>query len=55
MGRNDYKKLTVKECRFCDYLTCRKGHKCKHYKKHIKSIKQRGKKYAFRDNEGGLI
>ena len=32
MGKHsDYKKKTSFECNWCDYRTCRKGHKCKWY------------------------
>ena len=42
MGKySDYKKVTCKECHFCDYLICRKGHKCKWYKRFVKNIKKR--------------
>ena len=37
MGRHsDYKKLTTGECHYCDWNTCRKGHKCNWYKRHVK-------------------
>ena len=39
--RSDYKKNTTKECHYCDYLTCRKGHKCKWYKKFVKMFARR--------------
>lgn len=34
----DYKKQTTAECRYCDYCTCRKGHKCKWYKRWVKKF-----------------
>lgn len=39
MGRySDYKKKVKNNpCYYCDYQTCRKGHKCKVYKKYVKS------------------
>lgn len=39
MGKlSDYKKKTTAECHYCDYCTCRKGHKCKWYKRWAKKI-----------------
>lgn len=39
MGRlSDYKKKTTMECNYCDYCTCRKGHKCKWYKRWVKTV-----------------
>lgn len=41
MGRRcDYKKQTIKICHYCDYDNCRKGHKCRWYKKFVKRIKK---------------
>lgn len=37
-SRSDYKKKTTKECHYCDYCYCRKGHKCNWYKKFVKKI-----------------
>lgn len=37
--RSDYKKVTTKECCYCDWsYKCRKGHPCKWYKKFIKKV-----------------
>jgi hypothetical protein len=38
MKNNNFSRVTVKECSYCDYLTCRKNKKCKWYKHYIKSI-----------------
>ena len=39
MGRlSDYKKKTTMECHYCDYCICRKGHKCKWYKRWVKTV-----------------
>ena len=46
MKTNSYKKLTAKECTWCDYYgtKCRKNKKCSFYKKLIKtSMKNRRK------------
>ena len=45
MGKfSDYKKK-VKDnpCYYCDYLNCRKGHKCSYYKKYAKSKNAKGR------------
>ena len=46
MGKfSNYKKLPkLNSCYWCDYLTCRKGHKCSTYKKHAKKFKQKDRK-----------
>lgn len=36
MKGNNYKKERTSLCHYCDY-SCRKGHKCKYYKKYVKS------------------
>lgn len=38
MKGNSYKKNTFSICHYCDYCTCRKGHKCSWYKKMVKKI-----------------
>lgn len=38
---SDYKKKTTSECHYCDYRICRKGHKCKWYKKFVKMFARR--------------
>ena len=45
-SRSDYKKKTTAQCHWCDYSwKCRKGHKCKWYKKWVKTvINKKGKK-----------
>lgn len=42
--RSDYKKKTTFECNWCDYRTCRKGHKCKWYKQWVKKIVNKKRK-----------
>lgn len=45
MGKRDnYKKRTTAECHYCDYLTCRKGHKCSWYKRFVKKFKTKRRK-----------
>ena len=46
MGKfSNYKKIPkLNLCYWCDYLTCRKGHKCSTYKKHAKKFKQKDRK-----------
>lgn len=46
MKTNSYKKLTTKECAWCDYYgtKCRKNKKCTYYKKLIKSSLKNRKK-----------
>lgn len=37
--RSDYKKVTTKECYYCDWAyKCRKGHPCTWYKKFVKKV-----------------
>ena len=41
MGKHsDYKKQKSMLCHYCDYLSCRKGHKCKQYKKFVKKYRK---------------
>lgn len=50
MKTTSYKKLTTKECAWCDYYgsKCRKNRKCSHYKKLIKtSMKNRRKEHKL--------
>jgi aminoglycoside phosphotransferase family enzyme len=42
--RSDYKKKTTFECHWCDYRTCRKGHKCKWYKQWVKKVVNKKRK-----------
>lgn len=42
--RGNYKKRTTAECHYCDYLTCRKGHKCSWYKRLVKKFKTKRRK-----------
>lgn len=51
---SDYKKNTTKECHYCDYLTCRKGHKCKWYKKFVKMFARRKKVRRNEENNDTL-
>jgi hypothetical protein len=46
MKTTSYKKLTTKECAWCDYYgtKCRKNKKCTYYKKLIKSSLKNRKK-----------
>lgn len=44
MKSNSYKKLMGRECKYCDYVTCRKGHKCNEYKKFAKKYSPKRKK-----------
>ena len=43
MKTNAYKKTTTKECAWCDYRVCRKGHKCSWYKKYVKQFNKKGR------------
>ena len=42
-SRGEYRKRISHECHYCDYQTCRKGHKCKWYKKFVKKYVKRKK------------
>ena len=46
---NSYKKLTTKECAWCDYygIKCRKNKKCSWYKKFVKTFKKTKKTKAL--------
>ena len=46
-SRSDYKKNTLKECWYCDYGVCRKGHRCGWYKRFVKKTANR-RKYRVR-------
>lgn len=39
-SRSDYKKISVKQCAWCDYYgsKCRKNKKCSWYKRRVKTI-----------------
>ena len=44
MKSNNYKKLMGRDCKYCDYQVCRKGHKCNAYKKFVKKYRPKRKK-----------
>lgn len=44
MKSNSYKKLTTRECTWCDYAKCRKNKKCSFYKKLVKTHMKNRKK-----------
>lgn len=37
------KKIKCDPCNYCDFLHCRKGHKCSYFKKYVKSRKAKGR------------
>lgn len=43
MGKySNYKRMIKSNpCYYCDYLLCRKGHKCKYYKKYVKKYSRK--------------
>lgn len=42
MGKHsNYKKQSSSECHYCDYCTCRKGHKCNWFKRYVKKFKNK--------------
>lgn len=42
MGKySDYKKKASVKCHYCDYCTCRKGHKCNWFKKFVKQFRKK--------------
>ena len=43
MKSNNYKKLMGRDCKYCDYIKCRKGHKCNQYKKFAKKYRPKRK------------
>lgn len=57
VGKNsDHKKMYSMECAYCDFRVCRKGHKCKWYKKFVKNngnTKQKHRNKIYEDEDYG--